>query len=67
MQRDTVIILGIPIDNLTLPEAAERIFLMIHDYQRDGLPCLVATVNVDFIVNTLAWEQGGIQPSIYKY
>jgi N-acetylglucosaminyldiphosphoundecaprenol N-acetyl-beta-D-mannosaminyltransferase len=61
MQRDTVIILGIPIDNLTLSEAAERIFLMIKDYQRDGLPCLVATVNVDFIVNTLAWEHGGIR------
>lgn len=61
MQRDTVIILGIPIDNLTLDQAVERIMGMVEGYRRDGVPRLVATVNVDFIVNTLTWEQGGIR------
>ena len=61
MQRDTVIILGIPIDNLTLAEAVERIFIMIAEYRTDGIPREVATVNVDFIVNTLTWQHGGIR------
>lgn len=60
MQRDTIIILGIPIDNLTLAEAVEQIFVMIEEFKVDALPREVATVNVDFIVNTLSWEQGGI-------
>ena len=61
MQRDTVIILGIPIDNLTLAEAVERIFAMIEEFRNDGVPREVATVNVDFIVNTLSWQRGGIR------
>jgi len=61
MQRETVIILGIPIDNLTLAEAVNRVFEMIEEFKADGVPREVATVNVDFIVNTLSWEQGGIR------
>ena len=61
MERETVIILGIPIDNLSLGEAVDRVFALIDRYRRDGVPRQVATVNVDFIVNTLTWEQGGIR------
>ena len=61
MQRDTVIILGIPIDNLTLSEAVEQIFRMVTEFTSDGVPREVATVNVDFIVNTLSWQRGGIK------
>ncbi|MEI7815803.1 MAG: WecB/TagA/CpsF family glycosyltransferase, partial [Desulfuromonadales bacterium] len=61
MLRDTVIILGIPIDNLTLAEAVERIFAMVDEFKSDAVPREVATVNVDFIVNTLSWQQGGIR------
>jgi N-acetylglucosaminyldiphosphoundecaprenol N-acetyl-beta-D-mannosaminyltransferase len=61
MQRDTVIILGIPIDNVTLAEAVERIFAMIEKFRNDAVPREVATVNVDFIVNTLSWQRGGIR------
>ena len=60
MPRDTVIILGIPVDNLTLTEAVEGICALVGEYKKDGVPRQVATVNVDFIVNTLSWEQGGI-------
>jgi len=52
MQGDTIIILGIPVDNLTMAETVESIFNMIEDYADDGRARQVATVNVDFVVNT---------------
>ena len=61
MGRDTVVILGIPIDNLTLEEAVNRIFTLIDAYRSDGVPRQVATVNVDFIVNTLTWKPEGVR------
>lgn len=56
MSKDTIVILGIPVDNLDMGETIERIFDMIDAYQNDGRARLVATVNVDFVVNTLAWS-----------
>ncbi|MEA1868498.1 MAG: WecB/TagA/CpsF family glycosyltransferase [Thermodesulfobacteriota bacterium] len=55
MTHDTIVILGIPIDNLTMDETIERIFELIEAYGQDGRPRQVATVNVDFVVNTLSW------------
>lgn len=55
MTRDTIVILGIPIDNLTMDETVAFIFNMIQDYANDGRPRQVATLNVDFAVNTLSW------------
>ncbi|SCY29960.1 WecB/TagA/CpsF family glycosyltransferase [Desulfoluna spongiiphila] len=52
---DTVLILGIPLDNLTMEETVDRIHDMVAAYRKDGKPRLVATVNVDFLVNTLSW------------
>ena len=61
MISETVLILGIPVDNLTMDETIERIFSMIEAYKQDERPRLVATVNVDFVVNTLTWRLGRIR------
>ncbi len=55
MSDETIVILGIPVDNLTMDTAVNRIFSMIDDFAEDGRARLVATVNVDFLVNTHAW------------
>ncbi|OQY42306.1 MAG: hypothetical protein B6240_14110 [Desulfobacteraceae bacterium 4572_87] len=55
MSDETIVILGIPVDNLTMDMAVNRIFSMIDDFAVDGRARLVATVNVDFLVNTHAW------------
>ena len=54
--HSAVLILGIPIDNVDFLEAVERIFSLVEAYQRDRQARYVATVNVDFMVNTLAWQ-----------
>jgi len=56
MLHNSIAILGIPIDNLSLAETVEHIFAMIDGYQKDKRPRQVATVNVDFVVNTLSWS-----------
>jgi N-acetylglucosaminyldiphosphoundecaprenol N-acetyl-beta-D-mannosaminyltransferase len=56
MTRDTIVILGIPVDNLDLAETVERIFDLIEASRQDGRARQVATVNVDFVVNTLTWR-----------
>jgi exopolysaccharide biosynthesis WecB/TagA/CpsF family protein/anti-anti-sigma factor len=56
MFRETIVILGIPIDNFNMDETVERIFDMIKAFRGDGRPRQVATVNVDFVVNTLTWR-----------
>lgn len=56
LNRETMVILGIPIDNLDMNETVERIFSLIEDSRRDGQARQVATVNVDFVVNTLTWR-----------
>jgi N-acetylglucosaminyldiphosphoundecaprenol N-acetyl-beta-D-mannosaminyltransferase len=53
MQRDSVIILGVPIDSLTLSQAMDKIVDLVAESRRDGISKLVATVNVDFIVQTM--------------
>lgn len=49
--RDCSNSLGIPVDNLTLQSATQRIIAMAK--QRDGRARLVSTLNVDFLVNAL--------------
>lgn len=61
MTGETVVVLGIPIDNLSMDEAIAAIFSMVDAYQVDHRPRLVATVNVDFVVNTLTWRLGKVQ------
>ena len=61
MSHDTIIVLGIPIDNLSMDEAISSIFSMVDDYTVDGRARQVATVNVDFVVNTLSWRLKNIR------
>ena len=49
--RDCVNSLGIPVDNLSLQQALDRIVDMAR--ARDGKARLVSTLNVDFLVNSL--------------
>jgi N-acetylglucosaminyldiphosphoundecaprenol N-acetyl-beta-D-mannosaminyltransferase len=56
MTRETIVILGIPVDNLDMNETVEGIFALIEASRKDGKARLVATVNVDFVVNTLTWR-----------
>lgn len=56
MAGEHVIILGVPFDNLDINQAVDRVFELIDDYSLDNRPRLVATVNVDFLVNTHSWR-----------
>ena len=56
MRDDIVAVLGIPVNNLTMDEAIDLVFSMVDDYKIDRRPRQVATVNVDFFVNTLSWS-----------
>jgi exopolysaccharide biosynthesis WecB/TagA/CpsF family protein len=56
MDEEQVVILGIPFENLDINQSVERIFELIDDYFLDERPRLVATVNVDFLVNTHSWR-----------
>ncbi|MCX2980591.1 WecB/TagA/CpsF family glycosyltransferase [Halieaceae bacterium IMCC14734] len=51
--RDCVNSLGIPVDNLSLRQATDRIIDMAKN--RDGESRLVSTLNVDFLVNSLGY------------
>lgn len=52
MSRDDMsILLGIPVDNLDMTLALDRIMNMVDEFRADGRKRLVATANVDFIVN----------------
>ena len=52
--RDCVNSLGIPVDNLSLQDAEDRIVSMVKDY--NGKTYLVSTLNVDFLVNSLGYS-----------
>jgi N-acetylglucosaminyldiphosphoundecaprenol N-acetyl-beta-D-mannosaminyltransferase len=51
-----VMILGVPVDNFTLDSAVQRIISFISDFKIDKRPRQVATVNVDFLMNSLSWS-----------
>jgi exopolysaccharide biosynthesis WecB/TagA/CpsF family protein len=46
--------LGIPVDNLNMATACERVLDLVYRYPRTRRAAYVATVNVDFMVNALA-------------
>lgn len=56
MKREPIIILGVPIDRLTMDQTVEQIFHLVDCYAHDGRPRLVCTVNADFLTNTLSWN-----------
>ena len=59
--QNTIVLLGIPVDDLTMDQTVERIMDMTEMYSRDACPKYVATVNVDFMVNALSWSPGHIR------
>ena len=48
--------LGIPVDNLSREEAVGEVFKLIQQFEQDQTPKLVATLNVDFLVNSLGYR-----------
>jgi exopolysaccharide biosynthesis WecB/TagA/CpsF family protein len=44
---------GVPVDDVTMDEAVERVFELVRDGRASGRCHQVATVNVDFVVNAL--------------
>ena len=56
MDRDKLVIMGIPFDNLDINQAVNHVFRFIEEYSLDNRPRLVATVNVDFLINTHSWK-----------
>jgi N-acetylglucosaminyldiphosphoundecaprenol N-acetyl-beta-D-mannosaminyltransferase len=56
MKRSTTVILGVPVDALTMDEALERVFHLVETYRIDHVPRLVCTVNTDFLANTMSWS-----------
>ncbi len=60
-------LLGVPVHNLTLSEAIDAMMDMLHAYSIDGRARYVATVNVDFLVNTLGWRRNSFKhPELAK-
>jgi N-acetylglucosaminyldiphosphoundecaprenol N-acetyl-beta-D-mannosaminyltransferase len=52
--RRVAVLLGTPIDDITMDEALDVIEAMVVDGRRSGRVHQVATVNVDFVVNAVA-------------
>lgn len=51
MDNQRSVLLGVPVDNLDMSQTLNRIFDMVDDYELDAKARLVATANVDFMVN----------------
>ncbi|MDG4594371.1 MAG: WecB/TagA/CpsF family glycosyltransferase [Candidatus Contendobacter sp.] len=49
------LVLGVPIDDLTLESAVQQTLALADAWRRDGRPRQIATVNVDFLTNALGW------------
>lgn len=49
--NDRSLLLGIPVDNVNMNDALGRIMTMVNQYETDRKNRLVATANVDFLVN----------------
>jgi N-acetylglucosaminyldiphosphoundecaprenol N-acetyl-beta-D-mannosaminyltransferase len=49
----TASILGMPVDDVTMDEAVDRVVELVHDGRLTGRTHQVATVNVDFVVNAV--------------
>jgi len=55
---DASMILGLPIDNLSMEETVDNIFTMIDQFKTDNSPRLIGSVNVDNLVMTHSWLPG---------
>lgn len=61
MCMQSKLILGLPINNLSMKEVLSKILSMIDEYKKDQKPRQIATVNVDFLVNCLGWIPGNVR------
>jgi len=50
MNREMIDIMGLPIDNVSMDQAIERIFFLVDAYQQDQEPKLVVTIHVGFVI-----------------
>ncbi len=51
MEKQRSVLLGVPVDNLDMDQTLGKIFDMVSKYAEDSKTRLVATANVDFMVN----------------
>lgn len=59
MESTKSLVLGIPLDNLDMAETLDRLFELVEAWPNSGKPAqLVATINVDFLVNCLPFGSG---------
>ena len=61
MTQTRTLILGIPVDDLTMPDTVQRILEMTENYRQDQTLRAVATINVDFLVNCLSWSSRSVR------
>lgn len=55
LSNAVTLVLGIPIDDLTLESAIQKTLELANAWRQDGRPRQIATVNVDFLTNALGW------------
>lgn len=55
-RRPPALLFGVPIDDVTMPEALATVADLVDDGRRNSRTHQIATVNVDFLVNALADE-----------
>lgn len=56
--EEASMILGLPIDNLSMDETVDKILSMIDQFKTDMTPRLIGSVNVDNLVMTHSWVPG---------
>ncbi len=62
----TAMVLGIPVDCLSMEQTIACIFDMVESYRQDQKPRLVTTVNVDFTVKSQGWLGKERHPELLK-
>jgi N-acetylglucosaminyldiphosphoundecaprenol N-acetyl-beta-D-mannosaminyltransferase len=63
--RDTICLMGIPVDRVTAGEALGRVFALVQAYAEDRRPRLATSLNADFVVNALSgWRRDPRNPEL---
>ncbi len=65
--RDTICLMGIPVDRVTAGEALGRIFALVQAYAEDRRPRLATSLNTDFVANVLSgWRYAPRDPEMLQ-
>lgn len=60
-------LLGVPIDNVSMEDAVQQCFWILDQGKKAKRSHYIATVNVDFVVNSLGWKSGQVRyPELIK-